>query len=207
MRSLRLRTVLAGLASVALAAAVLAGTATPPSLASSAPNIWAWGNGPTGELGDGSYDHWDFPVRTAQALAGAEVTQLVAGGGTSAALLSKGTVWTWGDNFWGELGNGSTGDSRTTPGQVPGLSGITQIAISYNGTHMFALGPGCVVWGWGLNDFGQLGNGTTRQPRVLPHCRRAHRRRVDLLGHDHPARPAQLTTQRGAAPRGRCRAS
>jgi predicted ester cyclase len=33
-----------------------------------------------------------------------------------------------------------------------------------------------------------------RQPRVLPHCRRAHRRRVDLLGHGHPARPAQLTT-------------
>jgi alpha-tubulin suppressor-like RCC1 family protein len=100
-------------------------------------------------------------------LSGAEITQIVAGGGTSAALLSNGTVWTWGDNFFGTLGNGSTGGSSTTPGQVPGLGGITQLAISFNGGDLFALGPGGVVWGWGLNGEGQLGNGTT-SPSALP---------------------------------------
>ena len=53
-----------------------------------------------------------------------------------------------------------------------------------------------------------------RQPRVLPHCRRAHHRRMDLLGHGHPARPARLTPHltltcgvNNVAPRGRCRVS
>jgi alpha-tubulin suppressor-like RCC1 family protein len=48
-------------------------------------------------------------MQTADALSGAEIIQIVAGGGISAALLSNGTVWTWGDNFFGVLGDGSTG--------------------------------------------------------------------------------------------------
>ena len=44
-----------------------------------------------------------------------------------------------------------------------------------------------------------------RQPRVLPHRRRAHRRRMDLLGHRHPAPPAQLTIQRAQAQPGTTR--
>jgi alpha-tubulin suppressor-like RCC1 family protein len=162
MRSLRVRTVL-----VAVAAAVLAGTVAPPAVASNPPPIWAWGNNSFGELGDGTFTQHSSPVHTADVFSGAEITQIVAGGGISAALLSNGTVWTWGDNFFGVLGNGSTGGSHPMPGQVPGLSGITQLAISYNGSDIFALGPGGVVWGWGLNGEGQLGNGTT-SPSALP---------------------------------------
>jgi hypothetical protein len=76
-------------------------------------------------------------------------------------------VWTWGSNTYGALGNGSTGGSSTTPGQVAGLSGITQVAISLGGADVFALGQGGVVWGWGLNGQGQLGNGTT-SPSAIP---------------------------------------
>ena len=162
-----MRTVLVSLASAALTSAALAGTAAPPAVAANAPPIWAWGNDEHGELGDGTFAQRSSPVYTADVLGGAEITQIVAGGGVSAALLSNGTVWTWGDNFFGALGNGSTGGSSATPGQVPGLTGITQVAISYNGSDLFALGAGGVVWGWGLNGDGQLGNGTT-SPSALP---------------------------------------
>ena len=63
-----MRTVLAGLASAALAAAVLAGTVDPSAVASSAPPIWAWGSGSFGELGDGTFTQYSFPVRTADVL-------------------------------------------------------------------------------------------------------------------------------------------
>ena len=155
-------------AAAGVAAAVLAGTATPPALASSPPpSIWGFGNNSYGQLGDGSFTQRNFPVQASGVLSGSGITQVAAGGATSAAVLSNGTVWTWGSNTYGALGNGSTGGSSTTPGQVAGLSGITQVAISLGGADVFALGPGGVVWGWGLNGQGQLGNGTT-SPSAIP---------------------------------------
>ena len=72
------------------------------------------------------------------------------------ALTTGGTVWTWGDEE--ELGNGSTADS-TVPVQVPGLAGITQVAAGLG--FDLALRSDGTVWGWGLNTFGQLGDGNT----------------------------------------------
>jgi alpha-tubulin suppressor-like RCC1 family protein len=138
-------------------------------VASNPPSIWAWGNNSSGELGNGTFTQHSSPVHTADVFSGAEITQIVAGGSISAALLSNGTVWTWGDNFFGVLGNGSTGGSHPMPGQVPGLSGITQLAISYNGSDIFALGPGGVVWGWGLTR--RASSETGRRPSTARRCR------------------------------------
>jgi alpha-tubulin suppressor-like RCC1 family protein len=55
------------------------------------------------------------------------VTAIAAGDHHNLALRSEGTVWAWGDNFTGQLGNGSTTDS-STPVQVSALSGVTGIA-------------------------------------------------------------------------------
>lgn len=84
----------------------------------------------------------------------------VTGGSTfSVALRSDGTVWTWGTNHDGELGNGTTVGPRPFPGQVSGLTGIT--AISAGAEHGLALRADGTVWSWGYNSDGQIGDGTT----------------------------------------------
>ena len=84
-------------------------------------------------------------------------TKIVGGDGFSVGLKNDGTVWAWGDNYNGQLGNGSYGNSLV-PVQVAGLSGITSIASS--GYHSLALKNDGTVWAWGYNYYGELGNNT-----------------------------------------------
>ena len=80
----------------------------------------------------------------------------------SAPLRSDGTVWAWGQNDRGQLGNGTT-VSTMTPVKVTGLSHVTGIAAGYNAAVATATnGVSAVtsVWTWGANDHGQLGDGT-----------------------------------------------
>jgi alpha-tubulin suppressor-like RCC1 family protein len=76
----------------------------------------------------------------------------------SASLKQDGTVWAWGYNSDGELGDGTT-TSRSSPAQVPGLSGGTAIAAGF--WHTVVLRQDGTVWTWGYNLYGQLGDGTT----------------------------------------------
>jgi alpha-tubulin suppressor-like RCC1 family protein len=91
-------------------------------------------------------------------LAGARLglAQTLAGGSTHTVLLKPdGTVWTWGKNSDGQLGNGTTTQS-TSPVVVSTLSNITAIAAgSY---HTLALKSDLAVWSFGRNNSGQLGN-------------------------------------------------
>ena len=89
----------------------------------------------------------------------------IAGGDShSLALKSDGTVWAWGYNGCGQLGDGST-TNRLTPVQVSGLTGV--VAIAGGGSHSLALKSDGTVWAWGCNDYGQLGDGTTTN-RLTP---------------------------------------
>jgi alpha-tubulin suppressor-like RCC1 family protein len=81
-----------------------------------------------------------------------------------AALKNDGTVWAWGLNNYGELGDGTTTD-RYTPVQVSSLAGITGISAGVKYT--VALKNDGTVWAWGLNNYGQLGDGTTMD-RYIP---------------------------------------
>lgn len=110
---------------------------------------------------------------TSKAVTAATPIAIAAGGDHSIALMNDGTVWAWGDNQYGQLGNGTNNDS-STPVQVPGLTGITAIAAGYR--HSMALGSNGRVYAWGDNQYGQLGDGTYVSSNtpvtaiVLPSC-------------------------------------
>jgi alpha-tubulin suppressor-like RCC1 family protein len=86
--------------------------------------------------------------------------------GTYHTILAKadGTVWTWGGNYEGQIGDGTT-TSRPTPMPVSGLSGVVAVAAGYY--HSVALKSDGTLWAWGRNMFGQLGDGTATQ-RLTP---------------------------------------
>jgi alpha-tubulin suppressor-like RCC1 family protein len=80
------------------------------------------------------------------------------GGTHSLVLASDGTVWAWGSNSEGQLGNGAIA-APSAPTEVYGLSGV--VAISAGFAHTIALRDDRTVWAWGPNAYGQLGDGTT----------------------------------------------
>lgn len=91
------------------------------------------------------------------------VKAVAAGRWHSLALKTDGTVWAWGDNDWGQLGDG-TSTPRSAPVQVMGLDNV--VAIAGGKVFSYAIKSDGTVWAWGDNSQGQLGNGTTTDSTV-----------------------------------------
>jgi alpha-tubulin suppressor-like RCC1 family protein len=121
----------------------------------------AWGSNGSGRLGNGSTTSSSLPVAVSRsgAFAGKTVVSIAAGGMHSLALCSDGTVFAWGNNFYGQLGNGSPASSNlpvavTTTGV---LAGKFVTAIAAGNQHSLALCSDGTVVSWGNNSSGQLG--------------------------------------------------
>ncbi len=116
-----------------------------------------WGVNEHGELGDGTNINRDTPVDVSGLTSG--VTSISAGYDDSSAVTTAGGVECWGENGFGQLGDGTT-TSSAVPVDVSGLtSGVS--ALSTGEDYNCALITTGVVQCWGLNSRSQLGDGTT----------------------------------------------
>lgn len=113
--------------------------------------VKCWGSNNSGQLGDGTTAQRNTPVDVTGLTSG--VTAVTSGDDFTCALLSTGAAKCWGQNMFGQLGNGTT-TSSTTPVGVVGLSNAR--SISSNGDHTCALSS--AVNCWGDNSSLELGN-------------------------------------------------
>ncbi len=121
-----------------------------------------WGYNAAGQLGNGSRAASSVPVKVQLP---APVRQVFQGGsgaknGQSVAILANGSVWSWGDNDRGQLGNG-TRISTDVPLRVEVPKGVTFVKVSSGGYASYAIDRGGRLWVWGDNNSGQLGTGSS----------------------------------------------
>ena len=123
--------------------------------------VWAWGTNESGAIGTGNQgDRCSSPVEV-PGLSG--IVQIDAIADNSAAVKADGTVWTFGQNQYGQLGDGTT-EISFSPIQVPNLNGVKAVAVAKY--HMEALKDDGSIWSWGYNGGGRLGNGTEEDSRI-----------------------------------------
>ena len=116
-----------------------------------------WGLNTNGQLGNGTTTNANAPVQVTGLTTG--VVKVEAGNLFSCALTSAGAVKCWGDNAFGQLGNGTT-TASTTPVQVTGLTAnVWDLSVGLQGACAY-MSNGDVKC-WGRNNYGQLGNGNT----------------------------------------------
>jgi len=120
--------------------------------------VVAWGSNSYGQLGDGNTEKSKTPVAV-KGLTGVTAISVGAGGSHSLALLGSGTIVAWGNNQFGQLGDG-TEENSDVPVAVSGLSGVS--AISAGGRHSLARMANGTVEAWGSDELEQLGDGTTK---------------------------------------------
>ena len=117
---------------------------------------YAWGANQAGQLGAaGVGDRQGYPFLWSLPETGTAWVQVASGDWHSVALAADGTVWTWGQNGLGQLGDGTT-VNRPTPMPVAGLTEV--IAVAAGKYHSLAVTGEGRVWAWGSNDYRQLGN-------------------------------------------------
>jgi alpha-tubulin suppressor-like RCC1 family protein len=123
--------------------------------------MWGWGNGTDGRVGNGTASATiNSPVQI-----GALTTWSKISGGAyhSMAIKTDGTMWTWGFNSQGQLGDGSI-TSRSSPVQIGVLT--TWSKVAGGSQHTLAIKTDGTLWSWGYNNLGQLGGGSTRSSPV-----------------------------------------
>ena len=118
--------------------------------------LWLWGLGTQGSIGNGALLNISSPVQTV--LGGTTWCQTSVGGAHSAAIKTDGTLWIWGYNSFGQLGNGTI-TNTSTPVQVA-AGGSAWKSIDLGGGSTSSIKTDGTLWMWGINTGGQLGDNT-----------------------------------------------
>ncbi|WP_083195032.1 hypothetical protein [Pararhodobacter sp. CCB-MM2] len=124
--------------------------------------LFCWGSNGNGQLGDGTSTHANLPVRALTPLGMTEITMGAdhVGHAYACALNRNRRAYCWGDNDYGQLGDGTATD-RSVPTPVTRLgAGVSQIAAASVSTHTCAINRIGRLLCWGSNRRGELGIGT-----------------------------------------------
>ncbi len=139
-------------------AAVTAGRSHTCAIRRSDSSLWCWGLNDQGQIGNGEIAN-AVPLPLPIAALGNDVLAVSGGyGHTCAIRKSDGSVWCWGDNQFGQLGDGSGKVNQPSPVKVQKLANATAV-VAGDDFSCAVTGAG-LLWCWGKNDAGQLGTGT-----------------------------------------------
>ena len=120
-------------------------------------SLWLWGDSTSGQLGDPSVATGrSSPIQTVSA--GTNWKLVSCGGIHTAAIKTDGTLWMWGRNTSGQLGDNTTA-SKSSPVQTI-AAGANWKQVACGPTHTSAIKTDGALWLWGANDYGQLGDNT-----------------------------------------------
>ncbi|MCA9613399.1 MAG: hypothetical protein H6721_17775 [Sandaracinus sp.] len=121
-------------------------------------SVWCWGVNTYGQLGDGTTMRRPSPTRVPDLAGVVQVTASISSlYGHACALTSSGEVWCWGDNRYGQVGDGTSMNTRPEPVRV--LTGASAVSAG-GGDQTCAVMTDGGVRCWGYNHEGQLGNGS-----------------------------------------------
>ncbi len=126
-------------------------------------NVLCWGDNYYGQLGDGTASGRAYPAPVGGL--GANIVGLATGGRSACIITTTGALKCWGDNYYGQLGDGTT-TVRRSPVVVSGMSvGVRDVSVGWS--HTCAVTAAGATWCWGSNSSGQLGDGTQTN-RTMP---------------------------------------
>jgi len=118
-------------------------------------NIWACGDNRGGQLGDGTTTENYMQIN--QIISEVKFKSVSARSYHSLAIDESGYLWAWGDNWYGQLGDG-TKEDKSTPVKIKSNLKFNQ--ISAGEFYSMAIDESGNLWAWGRNHLGQLGDGT-----------------------------------------------
>ena len=145
-------------------------------------NLWTWGRGGNGRLGNSLLTNRSTPVTTFAG--GTNWKQVSSGAEHTAAIKTDGTLWTWGYGNSGRLGNGVTTGSISTP--VTTFAGGTNWKqVSSGNQHTAAIKTDGTLWTWGFGGAGQLGTNdiTSRSTPVTTFAGGTNWKQVSATAH------------------------
>ena len=125
--------------------------------------VWSWGTNSSGELGNQLQIFGPFQPTQIPGLN--NIKSIAASSRTSFAVAADGSVWAWGDNSSGELGDGST-NSSAVPVHLNTISNVRSMRVNANSS--FAIKTDGSLWGWGSNTSGALGIGSAAPSVLIP---------------------------------------